>query len=586
MWNRTFGTVDSLEYPEDLRPILSKWKSITDIQLPSFAEVEGDEAMSSPFHFVESQEDEENIERAPAAILPERSPMQDPSQIGARSIVSAVLSPNRLITAATRESPYSAQRRVKTTPKARLRHDDSQIQFAAVESSPLALEPLESHYLTDRQKEVKERQTREAAAMFPDIRSSPRSTSRTREYSLPKLVFNPKQNEPSKSSADDDISPVFPPDVLMNDFLGSSPTPGSSKKCGNNQQSDDGPPSSPPFISSHLNVFDKMGPCLSHEDHSVALEENINHNLAGVEKQDLPIKDGVPNEIEDEQVDRQPHKTANHPERVRIRSDEGIMSDLSVYVDAPSEPTIPPLAVDQAEKELSHVTNSFQSQESSRYGTEDDQVTAQLVSEMERASSQQSQLLQAITKPAQKSSKPSRKRKGVFDFPPSANKKAKRNSASSSPQLIAETPRAGSRKSIPGSQQQNNSASSQDHNSELDTDPLAPNADNNIVQDRMEGMNTHRSPQARPTPHVLSRSKSQEASSTNGHTKQHPPEVGTLAETQEHTPTPQRILQKLKDALESIKRAALGREEERSVVDVLVESIKEAHEAGRRNPDT
>jgi len=42
-WNHTFGSAESLEYPEVLRPTLSKLKSVTDLQLPGFPEAEGDE---------------------------------------------------------------------------------------------------------------------------------------------------------------------------------------------------------------------------------------------------------------------------------------------------------------------------------------------------------------------------------------------------------------------------------------------------------------------------------------------------------------------------------------------------------------
>lgn len=43
LWNRTFGSADSLEYPEGLRSTLSKLKSVSDVQLPGFPEVESDE---------------------------------------------------------------------------------------------------------------------------------------------------------------------------------------------------------------------------------------------------------------------------------------------------------------------------------------------------------------------------------------------------------------------------------------------------------------------------------------------------------------------------------------------------------------
>lgn len=59
------------------------------------------------------------------------------------------------------------------TSKTRLRHEDSQIQFAAIESSPLNPQALNSQTLTDHQKEVRTRQYAEGCALFPDIFSSP-----------------------------------------------------------------------------------------------------------------------------------------------------------------------------------------------------------------------------------------------------------------------------------------------------------------------------------------------------------------------------------------------------------------------------
>ena len=43
MWNNTFGAEDFLEYPEDLRITLQKIKSMTELRLPSFPELNGEE---------------------------------------------------------------------------------------------------------------------------------------------------------------------------------------------------------------------------------------------------------------------------------------------------------------------------------------------------------------------------------------------------------------------------------------------------------------------------------------------------------------------------------------------------------------
>lgn len=655
--------------------------------------------MSSPFHFVESQEDDETMRQKALASLPERPPMQGPSPLVAKTRRFAALSPIPNAAAAAQKSPQSPRRVVKTTPKVRLRHDDSQIQFAAIESSPLALEPVESQFLTDRQKEVKERQGRDVAAMFPEIRSSPRSSSRPPEYSLPKLVFSTNQNEPSKSVAGDESSPVFPPDVLMNDFLGSSPTPSSSKKGSNNDRSDDGPPSSPPFVSSHLNVFQKVDPPVNQDDGSEVPVEGTDHRSTGVEEEPSPTTNGVANSEDGEKSAKATRKLADYqeqasvPEASPVRSDERILSDFDVYVDAQSGPATIQQAVEQDDNEISHVTNSFQSQGSSRYDTEDDQVTAQLISEMERSSSQQSQKLQAITRAAVvKSSKPGRKRKSIFDFPPSANKKAKRTAASSSPQQIAEIPKAGEmfadcvmidvrqapsnhasspvqikgervpspsfitasrsaedtpttkrgrgrprkkprasqlshvgssvresprqsqikveqenvamtptspakntrssktpRRSVTGVQQRKNDQGSQGNNSELDTDPLAPGADDIITETVMEGLTSSSIPQALPAhqhPMASDAQSQDDAPALANRHGQEPQLQANPVETRGLIPTPQGILQGFRDMLANIRRVTLGPEEERAIVGVLFESVKEVHEAGRRNTAT
>jgi hypothetical protein len=38
LWNRTFGRVDKLDYPAALRPVLLRLRTLTDIELPNFAE--------------------------------------------------------------------------------------------------------------------------------------------------------------------------------------------------------------------------------------------------------------------------------------------------------------------------------------------------------------------------------------------------------------------------------------------------------------------------------------------------------------------------------------------------------------------
>ena len=70
-------------------------------------------------------------------------------------------------------TPTAKSTRVtRRNPAPRLRHDDSQLQFAAIEPSPAGGKEAESQVLTERQKEVRERQ-KETTALFLEIRSSP-----------------------------------------------------------------------------------------------------------------------------------------------------------------------------------------------------------------------------------------------------------------------------------------------------------------------------------------------------------------------------------------------------------------------------
>lgn len=43
MWNSTFGGEGTLEYPEELRNILRKLRPITELRLPNFPELDGEE---------------------------------------------------------------------------------------------------------------------------------------------------------------------------------------------------------------------------------------------------------------------------------------------------------------------------------------------------------------------------------------------------------------------------------------------------------------------------------------------------------------------------------------------------------------
>ncbi|EXJ79352.1 hypothetical protein A1O3_08854 [Capronia epimyces CBS 606.96] len=71
----------------------------------------------------------------------------------------------------------------RPSSRPRSRHNDSQIDFVAINSSPPLHDEPESQYLTAHQKEVRERQRSEPAVVFPDLRSSPRQPGKSQSQS-------------------------------------------------------------------------------------------------------------------------------------------------------------------------------------------------------------------------------------------------------------------------------------------------------------------------------------------------------------------------------------------------------------------
>lgn len=105
-----------------------------------------------------------------------------------------------------------------TTPKSRLRHDNSQIQYVPVESSPVAENEINSQVLTENQKEVRDRQKAETAQMFSAI-----------QCPISRIDGDPNVLSPRASRQADAVplSPTIPLLMSEDDFPGSSPTPGS-----------------------------------------------------------------------------------------------------------------------------------------------------------------------------------------------------------------------------------------------------------------------------------------------------------------------------------------------------------------------
>jgi hypothetical protein len=173
MWNSTFGTKKPLSYPAALKAALERLQPFVDLELPSIGFDANDMDMADAPTFVDSQDEDaqgrsgsiESINgkpkrvRTPSLLSP--SPWEENKAFSSPSLAP--------------QAPQTAREHmlVAATSKPKPRHDDSQVQYVAIESSPLQNVDNESQYLTDKQKEVRARRQAEPAVVFPDLRSSP-----------------------------------------------------------------------------------------------------------------------------------------------------------------------------------------------------------------------------------------------------------------------------------------------------------------------------------------------------------------------------------------------------------------------------
>ena len=155
-----------------------------------------------------------------------------PAQIASpvmQQIISPVSGPQTLEQPKIRSSEKRRGRPRK--PSSKPRHDDSQIEFAPIESSSPLPRPEDSQLLTEHQKEVKTRQNQDAQ-LFAEFSSSPIAQSTALPRTLPKrLDFT------SEADAKDDENQGTPialpdPNGLASDDMPSSPTPSSTKDAG------------------------------------------------------------------------------------------------------------------------------------------------------------------------------------------------------------------------------------------------------------------------------------------------------------------------------------------------------------------
>lgn len=234
MWNTLFSNAESVQYPERLRETLISLHPFVDIVLPGLSLSSTEPAAQQPDFLASQGEVNFNLSVTPS----EPKMASRPSSRHSASPGPMKLSALKRSIDTTPKSKMPKQGRRSATPK--LRHDDSQIQFAAIESSPSILAVNDTEFLTDRQKEVRERQ-KENAAMFPEIHSSPQGTNKitTAPISSPQLpsAKSPEQRATTPEPARD-----------YEDYITSTPTPrrGQPVELPENDQEMADPPSSPP----------------------------------------------------------------------------------------------------------------------------------------------------------------------------------------------------------------------------------------------------------------------------------------------------------------------------------------------------
>ncbi|CAJ2500477.1 Uu.00g033300.m01.CDS01 [Anthostomella pinea] len=166
LWNRAFEHVDEVQYPESLKAVLLSLLPYADIALPGL-DVSSYESGGQEPSFIESQDDLGIFNLSSSKKSRRTTPQPSSSR---RSGTPASVQPSLPLTRRSRTPNPSRPKSARRSATPRLRHDDSQIQFAPIASSPTKNQ-VESQVLTERQREVRERQ-QENSALFPGIRCS------------------------------------------------------------------------------------------------------------------------------------------------------------------------------------------------------------------------------------------------------------------------------------------------------------------------------------------------------------------------------------------------------------------------------
>lgn len=179
MWNATFGLQETTTLGPSLKQALLELQKLTDIDIPGMPlhlKSQNPLEVSSPLGRVEalSSPSHNNDRPSPstANVLAVHS-----LELGGQARADALIYLEE-----DQSDVPSSPATGKSNSRPRSRHDDSQVHFVPIESSPALVHELESQYLTVHQKDVRDRQRSEPAVVFADIRSSPRPQSKSQHH--------------------------------------------------------------------------------------------------------------------------------------------------------------------------------------------------------------------------------------------------------------------------------------------------------------------------------------------------------------------------------------------------------------------
>ncbi|KAJ2976319.1 hypothetical protein NUW58_g8115 [Xylaria curta] len=254
LWNRGFENTSNLEYPGTLKDVLLSLRPYADITLPGL-DISVPSTNNPAPVFIDSQNDfgvttssggsDQELgfglhPFSPSGCTETPRPQKTPQPGRGKS--EEPQNRSRPGSARSTRSTRST-RSAKRNRMSKLRHDDSQIQFTTIEEPSPSNRVIGSQVLTDRQKEVRERQL-ENATLFPSIRSSP-------EKDMEKSVSGSGQTSPRRSNivqslvADQSATPKA---TRSYDYVSSTPTPrrGQHSIIDEDHEMTDDVPSSPP----------------------------------------------------------------------------------------------------------------------------------------------------------------------------------------------------------------------------------------------------------------------------------------------------------------------------------------------------